>query len=250
MREIIVDKVSKTYKLQDGSIKTALSEVSVLVPQGEMVCIMGTSGSGKSTLLKIIGGMEKFTSGDVGIENKLMSKFTPQDFDHHRQSMVGYVFQDFNLLDGLTLKENIILPLTLQNLNSDEIESRYMSLMQYLDITYCENSYPEKTSGGEQQRAAICRALIKSPILLLADEPTGSLDNANTKIVLNALTEINKSLNTTIVLVTHDAAVASYCNTVVFIEKGQVFSTLRKKGTHQSFYDMIVMESLKVRKGV
>jgi ABC-type lipoprotein export system ATPase subunit len=246
MGNIEVSSISKVYKTQDDE-KAALSAVSIVVPQGELFCIMGSSGSGKSTLLKILGGMERFTSGEISIDGKQMSKFMPQDYDLYRQNMIGFVFQDFNLLDGLTLKENIILPLTLQKLSFSEIEKRYQTVTQYIDIADCQNNYPEKSSGGEQQRAAICRALIKSPILLLADEPTGSLDNPNTKAVLEVLTKINKSLNTTIVLVTHDAVVASYCNTVVFLENGKVYNTLYKTGTTQSFYNLIVVESSKVR---
>ncbi len=121
----------------------------------------------------------------------------------------GYVFQDFNLLEGLTLKENIILPLTLQKLNEVEIQRKYTDILRCVDIRYCENNYPEQSSGGEQQRAAICRAIIKTPKLILADEPTGSLDNVNTKAILNTFVNIRETMRATIVLVTHDAVVGA-----------------------------------------
>lgn len=246
MKNILINNVSKIYKQHDET-KTVLSEINFTIPKGELFCIMGSSGSGKSTLLKIIGAMEKPTSGDIIIEDRKMSAFTPTDIDQYRQNTIGYVFQDFNLLGGLTLKENIILPLTLQKLDHDEIERRYQKIMQYVDIAYCQDNYPEKSSGGEQQRAAICRALIKFPQLLLADEPTGNLDNSNVKTVLESLSNINRKLETTIIIVTHDAVVASYCNTVAFIEEGTVHRILNRSGTMQSFYDLIVTESSKVR---
>lgn len=246
MKNITVNNVSKIYKIQDET-KTVLSQINLVIPQGELFCIMGSSGSGKSTLLKIIGAMEKPTSGDILVEDRQMSAFTSKDIDQYRQNTIGYVFQDFNLLSGLTLKENIILPLTLQKLNHDEIEKRYQKVMQYVDLTYCQDNYPEKSSGGEQQRAAICRALIKSPQLLLADEPTGNLDHSNIKTVLEALSNINKKTETTIVIVTHDAVVASHCNTVAFIEAGKVHTILHRTGTMQSFYDLIAAESSKAR---
>ena len=171
---IMFKNLSKSYGSK-GTAKTALSDVTLNIPQGEIFCIMGSSGSGKSTLLKILGGMVKPTSGTVYINGANMADYGQQDYDHHRQMTVGYVFQDFNLLEGLTLKENIILPLTLQKLSETEIQQKYADTLRCVDVGYCENNYLEQSSGGEQQRAAICRAIIKSPKLILADEPTGSL---------------------------------------------------------------------------
>lgn len=243
---IIVENLSKTYSSLNN-IKNALSQINVTIQEGQMFCIMGSSGSGKSTFLKILGGIEKFTSGDIVVDNRHMKDFDLNDYDKYRQNTVGYVFQDFNLLEGLTVKENIILPLTLQKNSDDEIEKKYQNIKQYIDVSNYENNYPEKLSGGEQQRTAICRALIKSPKILLADEPTGNLDSSNTKIVLNALININKSLKTTVIIVTHDAIVASYFKTVMFIENGNIHNILTKTGTTQSFYNLIVEESSKAR---
>ncbi len=243
---IMIKNLSKSYGSK-GTAKTALSDVTLNIPQGEIFCIMGSSGSGKSTLLKILGGMEKPTSGTVYINGANMADYGQQDYDRHRQMTVGYVFQDFNLLEGLTLKENIILPLTLQKLSETEIQQKYADTLRCVDVGYCENNYPEQSSGGEQQRAAICRAIIKSPKLILADEPTGSLDHVNAKAILSTFMDIKERMQTTIVLVTHDAAVASYCDTVVFIENGRVCDTLRKEETAQPFYERIVTVSSKVR---
>ena len=244
--DIVVKSLSKSYQSK-GIIKNALSNVTLNIPQGKIFCIMGSSGSGKSTLLKILGGIEKPTSGTVYINGTNMADYKQQDYDRYRQTTVGYIFQDFNLLEGLTLKENIILPLTLQKLNEVEIQRKYTDILRCVDIRYCENNYPEQSSGGEQQRAAICRAIIKTPKLILADEPTGSLDNVNTKAILNTFVNIRETMRATIVLVTHDAVVASYCDTVVFIENGKICDTLRKEGTTQSFYDRLVTVSSKVR---
>lgn len=246
MGYIVIDNLSKVYRTKDV-MKTALSNVTLDIPQGEIFCIMGSSGSGKSTLLKILGGIEKPTSGTVQVNGSNMVKWQQQEYDHYRQDIVGYIFQDFNLLEGLTLKENIILPLTLQKLGAGEIQEKYAKALRYVDIGYCENNYPEQSSGGEQQRAAICRAIIKSPELILADEPTGSLDNANVKVIMNTLVNIKNTMQTTIVIVTHDTVVASYCDTIAFIENGKVYDVLRKEGTTQLFYDRIVTVSSKVR---
>ncbi len=246
MENLLINNLSKTY-WSKGIEKIALSDITINIPYGEIFGIMGSSGSGKSTLLKILGGIEKPTFGTVQFNGSNMVSWQQQDYDHYRQDVVGYIFQDFNLLDGLTLKENIILPLTLQKLNAREIQEKYEKALQYVDIGYCENNYPEQSSGGEQQRAAICRAIIKTPKLILADEPTGSLDNANTKVIMNTLVNIKNTIQTTIVIVTHDTVVASYCDTVAFIENGKVYDVLRREGTTQSFYDRIVTMSSKVR---
>lgn len=242
---IEIKNLSKFYQSK-GTTKNALSDVTLNIPQGEIFCIMGSSGSGKSTLLKILGGIEKPTSGTIHINGSNMADYGQKDYDRYRQMTVGYVFQDFDLLEGLTLKENIILPLTLQKLSEKEIQRKYTDTLRYVDIGYCENNYPEQSSGGEQQRAAICRAIIKTPKLILADEPTGSLDNVNAKSVLSTFMKIKERMQTTIVLVTHDAAVASYCDTVVFIESGKVCDALRKEETtktkaHNSMYIMLTI---------
>lgn len=246
MEYIVINNLSKVYP-SGGITKTALSNVTLHIPQGEIFCIMGSSGSGKSTLLKILGGMEKPTSGTIKIGGADMTDYKQQDYDRHRRNVVGYIFQDFNLLEGLTLKENIILPLTLQKSDEKEIERKYAETIKCVDISYCENNYPEQSSGGEQQRAAICRAIMKSPKLILADEPTGSLDIVNVKVVLDTFVHIKETMRTTIVIVTHDAVVASHCDTVVIIENGKVCNTLRREGTAPSFYDKIMMISSKVR---
>lgn len=241
-----VKNITKAYAAPGGT-RAVLKDISFQVPEGGLFCIMGSSGSGKSTLLKILGGMELPTSGEILYNNRRMADFTPDDYDVYRQKEVGFIFQDFNLLDGLTLKENIILPLTFLRADGETIEKRYQEVIRWAGLSSCENNYPEKASGGEQQRAAICRALIKKPRLLLADEPTGSLDSRNGEAVLDTLLRAKHTFGTTIILVTHDAFAASCCDTVVFLEDGRIGRTLQKTGSRQHFYKVVASAFSEVR---
>lgn len=241
-----VKNITKAYAAPGGT-KAVLRDISFQIPKGELFCMMGASGSGKSTLLKILGGMETPTSGEILFGNRRMADFTPDDYDAYRQKEIGFVFQEFNLLDGLTLKENIVLPLTFSGTDGRTIEERYQEVIKWAGLSSCENNYPEKSSGGEQQRAAICRALIKRPGLLLADEPTGSLDSRNGETVLDTLRRAKQSFGTTVILVTHDAFAASCCDTVVFIEDGRIGKTLRKTGSRQQFYEAVTAAFSEVR---
>lgn len=203
MNKIEILNLKKSVKTEKTT-KDILCNLTLTIPKGEVFCIMGSSGSGKSTLLKILGGMDSISEGEVIFFEKKMTSFDESDYERHRRDDIGYIFQDFNLLDGLTIKENIILPLTLQNCGPEIIEARYKNLLDFLDIKDFENSKPDKVSGGEQQRATIGRALIKSPKVILADEPTGSLDSGNMKSFIELVKAVNQRFHTTVVIVTHD----------------------------------------------
>lgn len=246
MNKIEILNLKKSVKTEKTT-KDILCNLTLTIPKGEVFCIMGSSGSGKSTLLKILGGMDSISEGEVIFFEKKMTSFDESDYERHRRDDIGYIFQDFNLLDGLTIKENIILPLTLQNCEPEIIEAKYKNLLDFLDIKDFENSKPDKVSGGEQQRAAIGRALIKSPKVILADEPTGSLDSGNMKSFIELVKNVNQRFHTTVVIVTHDTFVASNCDTVAFIEDGCIGEIIYKSDFQEDFHDKIIKIFTQVR---
>ena len=246
MSKIEICNLKKSVETEK-STKDILCNLTLTIPKGEIFCIMGSSGSGKSTLLKILGGMDSISEGEVIFFEKKMTLFDDSDYERHRRDEIGYIFQDFNLLDGLTIKENIILPLTLQDCGPEIIEARYKKLLDFLDIKDFENSKPDKVSGGEQQRAAIGRALIKSPKVILADEPTGSLDSGNMKSFIELVKAVNQRFYTTVVIVTHDTFVASNCDTVAFIEDGCIGEIIHKSDFQEDFHDKIIKIFTQVR---
>lgn len=246
MSKIEILNLKKSVETEKTT-KDILCNLTLTIPKGEIFCIMGSSGSGKSTLLKILGGMDSISEGEVIFFEKKMTLFDDSDYERHRRDEIGYIFQDFNLLDGLTIKENIILPLTLQDCGPEIIEARYKKLLDFLDIKDFENSKPDKVSGGEQQRAAIGRALIKSPKVILADEPTGSLDSGNMKSFIELVKAVNQRFYTTVVIVTHDTFVASNCDTVAFIEDGCIGEIIHKSDFQEDFHDKIIKIFTQVR---
>ena len=246
MNKIEILNLKKSVKTEKTT-KDILCNLTLTIPKGEIFCIMGSSGSGKSTLLKILGGMDSISEGEVIFFEKKMTSFDESDYERHRRDDIGYIFQDFNLLDGLTIKENIILPLTLQNCGPEIIEARYKNLLDFLDIKDFENSKPDKVSGGEQQRATIGRALIKSPKVILADEPTGSLDTRNMKSFIELVKNVNQRFYTTVVIVTHDTFVASNCDTVAFIEDGHIGEIIHKSDFQEDFHNKIIKIFTQVR---
>ena len=246
MSKIEILNLKKSVETEKTT-KDILCNLTLTIPKGEIFCIMGSSGSGKSTLLKILGGMDSISEGEVIFFEKKMTLFDDSDYERHRRDEIGYIFQDFNLLDGLTIKENIILPLTLQDCGPEIIEARYKKLLDFLDIKDFENSKPDKVSGGEQQRAAIGRALIKSPKVILADEPTGSLDSGNMKSFIELVKAVNQRFYTTVVIVTHDTFVASNCDTVAFIEDGCIGEIIYKSDFQEDFHDKIIKIFTQVR---
>ncbi|MFT5872975.1 MAG: putative ABC transport system ATP-binding protein [Clostridium sp.] len=217
----------------------ALNGISFSVDSGEFVGIMGPSGSGKTTLLNILSGIDKLTSGQVSISNRDICEMSKNEIALFRRREIGYIFQDFNLLDSLTLKENIMLPMILDKKSQDEMEKKTRELMMIFEIYNIANKYPYNISGGQQQRVAVSRALVNDPSIIFADEPTGNLDSKSSKGIMECFEKMNKELQATILVVTHDVFAASYCNRVIFIKDGKIYSEIIKKGTRKEFLDSI-----------
>jgi putative ABC transport system ATP-binding protein len=232
---------------EEGATK-ALDGVSLSVNEGEFVAIMGPSGSGKTTLLNILSGIDKPTSGVVSIAGKELSKMTGDDLALFRRRQLGFVFQEFNLLDSLTVKENIMLPMVLEKKSAAEMESKAKSLTDLFEIQSTLDKYPYQISGGQQQRTAVSRALTNEPAIIFADEPTGNLDSKASAVIMESFEKIVAELATTVLLVTHDVFAASYCQKVVFIKDGMIHSSIVKKGSKKEFLDRI-MDHLSVLGG-
>lgn len=227
---------------------TALNNISLSVQQGEFISIMGPSGSGKSTLLHALSGLDTITKGTVEINDTNISKMGESEISKFRRGHIGYVFQDFNLIDSLSVHDNIALPLALQNENKDQIEAKIQDYLTSLNIDSVKNKLPNDCSGGQCQRTAIARALVHSPSILFADEPTGNLDSTNAHDVLEILQKLNKEKDITIMMVTHDSMVASYSHKVLFLRDG-VIEHIIEKGhkTQTEYYEEIASFNLKDR---
>ena len=234
-----VDKIEKYYGSR-SSLTKAIDNLSFEVEKGEFVAIMGASGSGKTTLLNCIGTIDKVTSGHIFVGDLDITKLKGNELNKFRREEVGFIFQDFNLLDTLTAYENIALALSIQNLKVKEIEEKIKKVSKELDIKDVLNKYPYQMSGGQKQRVAAARAIITNPKLVLADEPTGALDSKSSKMLLEKL-EFLEKLGATILMVTHDAFTASYARRVIFIKDGKIFKELHKgNDTRKSFFDKII----------
>ena len=241
-----VKSLKKIYTTRLGGHKVqALSNVNFSVEKGEFLAIMGESGSGKTTLLNIIATLDKPTSGDVLLNGKSVFSISEKEIAAFRRKNLGFVFQDFNLLDTLTLKENIFLPLVLSGKAYSEMSERLKPIAERLRISNILEKYPYEVSGGEKQRAAIARALITSPQLILADEPTGALDSKASSQLLKAFSEINESGHT-ILMVTHSAKAASYAKRVLFIKDGEVFHQLYRGGRNPEDMFAVIADTLTV----
>mgnify|MGYP004551119183 CR=1 FL=1 len=235
-----VKGLRKIYSTRFGGNKVeALKNVNFSVEDGEYVAIMGESGSGKTTLLNILAALDKPTSGNVILEGRDLSKIKEKDVAAFRRDNLGFVFQDFNLLDTFTLEDNIYLPLVLAGKNYKEMSERLDEISKRLGIQSLLKKYPYEVSGGQKQRAAVARAIITDPKLILADEPTGALDSKSTDELLRLFGEINKA-GQTIVMVTHSVKAASSANRVLFIKDGEVFHQIyRGKDTDDQLYQKI-----------
>lgn len=237
MALLSVQNLGKIYSSRlGGNQVTALDNVTFTVEQGEYVAIMGESGSGKTTLLNILAALDKPTSGNVNLDGKILSSISEKELAAFRRDNLGFVFQEFNLLDTFTLKDNIFLPLVLAKKNYEEMERRLAPIALQLGIEEILEKYPYEVSGGQKQRAAIARALIMSPKLILADEPTGALDSRSTDSLLDVFETINKG-GQTILMVTHSTKAASRAGRIMFIKDGRFFHQIyRGDCTNEQLY--------------
>ena len=235
-----LEKLEKYYG-NKSSLTKAIDNLSFSVKAGEFVAIMGASGSGKTTLLNCISTIDKVTSGHIYVAGTDITKLKGNALNKFRREELGFIFQDFNLLDTLTAYENIALALSIQNVPAREIDKRIKVVSKELEITKVLGKYPYQMSGGQKQRVASARAIITNPKLVLADEPTGALDSKSAKMLLEKFTELNQNNNSTILMVTHDAFTASYASRVIFIKDGKIFNEIYKgNDTRKEFFDKII----------
>ncbi len=231
--------LTKIYGTKFNTL-TALDNVNFEINKGEFVGIMGPSGAGKSTLLNVISTIDTPTTGTIYFEKENISQLKGNQLSDFRKQNLGFIFQDFNLLDTLTVKENMILPLSVSNMPYKEIEKRVAKTGLLLGITDILNKYPFEISGGQKQRTAAGRAIIHQPGLILADEPTGALDSKSATELLNCLSDLNTHHHATILLVTHDPFAASYCSRIMFIKDGRMYSEIYSNGNRKSFYTKVI----------
>ena len=235
-----IDKVEKYYGSR-SSLTKAIDNISFEVDKGEFVAIMGASGSGKTTLLNCISTIDRVTSGHIYVDGEDITKLKGNKLNKFRREELGFIFQDFNLLDTLTAYENIALALSIQNVSASDIAKRIDKVAKELDIKDVLKKYPYQMSGGQKQRVASARAIITNPKLVLADEPTGALYSKSAKMLLERFTYLNKELMATILMVTHDAFTASYASRVIFIKDGKIFNELhRGSDSRKEFFDKII----------
>ena len=237
-----VESLKKHYG-KEPNITKALNGISFKVVKGEFLGIMGSSGSGKTTLLNCLATIIKPTDGSIQMQEKDLGQLKGSQLADYRGKEIGYLFQNFELLDNLTAKENILLPLSLHKVDANESKVRLELLSQYLDISELLDKFPSQLSGGQRQRVAAARALILDPKIVFADEPTGALDSKNASILMQKLSEMNQIEETTILMVTHDSVAASFCNRILFIQDGKLFHEIRRDypgESQEDFYHRIL----------
>ncbi|MBP1537791.1 MAG: ABC transporter ATP-binding protein [Ruminococcus sp.] len=240
MAILTVSGVSKIYTSRFGTNKVqALDGVSFEVEKGEYVAVMGESGSGKTTLLNILAALDRATSGEVTVDGKDLSKIKDDEISAFRRDNLGFVFQDFNLLDNFSVKDNILLPLVLLGMDVGEMKKRLAPIAESLGIAQLLEKYPYEISGGQKQRTAVARAIITQPKLILADEPTGALDSRSTDSLLDIFAQLNAQ-GQTILMVTHSTKAASRAGRVLFIKDGALFHQIYRGGsTNEEMYQKI-----------
>lgn len=240
MSKIIeVKHLSKSYGSSKSPVKV-LDNVSFSVEEGEFIGIMGPSGAGKTTLMNILSTINLPTMGSVLIKGNEITKMKKHELSDFRRRKIGFIFQTFNLIDTLNGKDNILLPLAVENMVKDEMERRVLHVAQLLGIEELLKRYPDEMSVGQRQRIAAARALVVEPEVIFADEPTGSLDSKSATELLNYLKTVNEVEKATILLVTHDPYTASYCNRILFIKDGVIFSEVIRRGTRKEFFEKVI----------
>ena len=241
MSTVLKVKNIEKYYGNKKNLTKAINNISFEVDKGEFIGIMGPSGSGKTTLLNCIATIDKVTTGNIQIEDKDITTLSRKNIEKFRREHLGFIFQEFNLLDTLTVYENISLALSILGVRGSEIDKRVKSVANRLGIADILSKFPYEISGGQKQRVACARAIINEPSLILADEPTGSLDSKSARVLLENLSELNESMNSTIMMVTHDAFTASYCKRILFIKDGKIFNELvRGNDDRKEFFKRII----------
>ncbi|MCR8642035.1 ABC transporter ATP-binding protein [Paenibacillus sp. N1-5-1-14] len=235
-----VSNVQKIYGKKGDNLSYALNGISFGIVDGEFVGIMGPSGSGKTTLLNVISTLDRSTGGVIQVAGQNITAMNQTQLADFRAKTLGFIFQDFNLLENLSIYENIALPLSLQGVPAKQIRAKVMKVAKTLDIEEIIKKSPSEVSGGQKQRAAAARALVHEPAIILADEPTGALDSKNATSMLEAMQELNEQQDVSILMVTHDAFSASYCKRILFIRDGKLFTELHRSGSREQFYKQIL----------
>ncbi len=241
MQKTLEIKNLKKYYGTKSNITKAVNDLSLEVEEKEFVAIMGASGSGKTTLLNCISTIDEVTSGKIIIEGIDITELKEKELASFRRKNLGFIFQDFNLLDTLTISENISLALIINKEDVNKVEEKVKSIAEKLGIKEILNKYPYEVSGGQKQRCACARALINKPKLILADEPTGALDSKSSRMLLETMDEMNEKLNATILMVTHDSFSASFCKRVLFLKDGKIFNEIRRgEKSRKEFFNEIL----------
>lgn len=246
---LIAKNIVKTYGNRQNKTEV-LKGIDLKIEEGEFVSIMGASGSGKTTLLNVLSSIDKSTSGEIIIDNKNIGQLNNRELSMFRKNDLGFIFQEYNLLDTLTVKENILLPLSIRKISKSEANNAVESLTKELGIDEVMNKYPYQVSGGQKQRTSAARAFIHSPKIIFADEPTGALDSKSATGLLQKLRELQQKNTATIMMVTHDATAASYSDRIIFLKDGQIYSTLVRGEKMQDEYYKEILETQAVLGGV
>jgi putative ABC transport system ATP-binding protein len=237
---LTIDSIEKYYG-NKSNITKAINDISFSVFEGEFIGVMGASGSGKTTLLNVISTIDSVSGGHIYLEQKDVTQISDREIAKFRRENLGFIFQDFNLLDTLNLQENIALALTINQVPVNKISQQVTTVAEQLGISHILNKFPYEVSGGEKQRCACARAIVNKPKLILADEPTGALDSRSASMLLNAIANMNQELEVTILMVTHDAFSASYCNRILFLKDGKIFNELiRAEKNRKQFFNEIL----------
>ena len=241
MNEVLKLEHIQKYYGNGGNVTKAIQDISFSVEEGEFVGIMGASGSGKTTLLNCISTIDTVSAGHIYLDGTDVTEINEKQIARFRRENLGFVFQDFNLLDTLTISENIALALTINKAPAGEIDGRVREMAEKLNISDILDKYPYQVSGGQKQRCACARAIINNPKLILADDPTGALDSHSSQMLLSTIQSINETLGATILMVTHDAFSASYANRILFLRDGTIFTEIRKgNDSRRTFFNKIL----------
>lgn len=249
MKILEATKIYKSYGNKFNK-QEVLKGIDIQIEKGEFVSIMGASGSGKTTLLNVLSSIDNVSQGEIKIEGKEITGMKEKQLAQFRKNHLGFIFQEYNLLDTLTVKENILLPLSITNTSKREAEEKFQAVAAELGIYEIKDKYPNEISGGQKQRTSAARAFIHEPSIIFADEPTGALDSKSASDLLNKLSELNQKRQATILMVTHDPVAASYCSRVIFIKDGKIYTQLNKGAESRQTFFKDIMKTQGVLGGV